>query len=139
MIYVIVLVLIVLKIIFWTFYFYARSQRIRATQTQHRFLVVDTRHAIIPGRRRNTDQMIIIQNEHLPAHDHPVNPHANVVMPPAYDDVVRGGDQESEDCKPPSYDQIVQNPANFSIPSAESRHHMPGSTLNAQSGCGPSG
>lgn len=82
--------------------------------------------------------MIIIQNEHLPAHDRPVDPHANIVTPPAYDDVIRGGNQDGQECKPPSYDQIVQNPANYSFPQAGPGHQVQGSTVNTQSGYGPS-
>lgn len=71
--------------------------------------------------------MVIVQNEHLPAYSHPVDPCASVI---------RGGYREAPVRKPPAYGKVVQNPLNYSIHPAGSGHNAP--SVSTQGGYGPS-
>ncbi|XP_060082339.1 uncharacterized protein LOC132561656 [Ylistrum balloti] len=101
--YFILVVLVFLKVLFWIFYFYARSQRLRARRTtQHNFFVVERTRHIATGVTH--DQAGIIQNEHPQAYTNPPGPQ-NFPQPPSYNECVSQPQTES---KPPSYEQVIQ-------------------------------
>ncbi|KAL8616401.1 hypothetical protein ACOMHN_032255 [Nucella lapillus] len=92
----VIVVIIVLKILFWTCYFYVRAQRIRQLQTTQRFLIIGTQTVARPRNHSYSDRSAIIN------HAEPVS----ATSPPPYAEVVKDGS-----CPPPpSYDQATAAP-----------------------------
>ncbi|ESO82766.1 hypothetical protein LOTGIDRAFT_229791 [Lottia gigantea] len=92
--YVIIAVLIVFKIIFWSFFCYVRNRRYSAAQAcQQRAIIVER----VPTRRviDNRDRATIVDNEVVPEPSF-------ATAPPSYADAL--SDKTS---KPPSYDLVV--------------------------------
>ncbi|XP_064598959.1 uncharacterized protein LOC135465612 [Liolophura sinensis] len=98
--YYVVIILVVLKLSFWSCVCYFRSQKSRAARANQRLVIVDshTRQGVTPFPAPHNDRSVIVDHEEPPA---------TSTGPPSYTEVMTANPQGRED-KPPSYSQAVE-------------------------------
>ncbi|XP_046359964.1 uncharacterized protein LOC124137616 isoform X2 [Haliotis rufescens] len=120
--YIIIVILVFLKVIFWTFYFYIRAQRLRTARVQRQFVIVDTRQ-MPPGYN---DRSAIVQHEVLPDTCPGLPPQYTGTAtqfpggPPPYEET-----QHNQPNKPPSYEQAISGYAPSAPTEATSQAQNP--------------
>ncbi|XP_014787631.1 putative uncharacterized protein DDB_G0294196 [Octopus bimaculoides] len=126
--YYVVIVFIFLKILFWTFFFYLRSRRLRLLQRRGVLIIDRSGHLTTSN---HTDLATIIeyedqQRQHFHNLSHPQMadsppPYSEVVQtpPPLYINPMIDPQNPSsltDTCKPPTYEQVVQQQQHTTAP-----------------------